>query len=85
MDEKLLNEMTPDEREMYDALPPAKRQEFDRLHQQQELAAGDLRAELARFESLYDAYETALRREKSTASGSAVARCNRAPSLQDVA
>ena len=66
-----MDELTADERVMYDALPPAK---------QQELAAGDLRAELARFESLYDAYETALRREKST--GSAAARRNRAPSPQ---
>ena len=85
MDKKIRDEMTPDERAMYDALPPAKQQEFDRLLQQQELAAGDLRAELARFESLYDAYEIALRREKSTGSGSAAARRNRAPSLQDVA
>ena len=64
MDENLRDEMTPDERAMYDALPPEKQQEFDRLLQQQELAAGDLRAELAQFESLYDAYETALRRAR---------------------
>ena len=64
MDEKLRDEMTPDERAMYDALPPAKQQEFDRLLQQQELAAVALRSELARFESLYDAYETAVLRAR---------------------
>ena len=59
-----MDELTADEKAMYDALPPAKQQEFDRLLQQQELAAGDLRAELARFESLYDAYETAVLRAR---------------------
>ena len=83
MDAKLRDEMTPDERAMYDALPPAKQCEVDRLLQQQELAAVALRDELARFESLYDAYETALLREKPT--GPAAARRSRAPSLQDVA
>ena len=52
-----------DEQAMYEALPRNKRQEFDRLRREQEDIAQDLRKELTRFESLSDAYETAVKRE----------------------
>ena len=60
----MIDEMTADERAMYDALPPDQQQQFDRLLREQELAATDLRHELARFESLCAAYETAVLREQ---------------------
>ena len=60
----MIDELTPDERAMYAALSPHQQQQFNRLLREQELAAADLRHELARFESLCAAYETAVLREQ---------------------
>lgn len=76
----MIDELTADERAMYDALSPEQQQQFNRLLREQELAAADLRHELARFESLCAAYETAVLRERST--GSADDPRNRHPSPQ---
>ena len=67
MDEKLRDEMTPDERAMYDALPPAKQQEFDRLYQQMLDSAVQLRAERERYAALCDEIEAALKARAAAA------------------
>lgn len=60
-----------DEQAIYEALPRNKRKEFDRLRREQEDIGQDLRKGLTRFESLCDAYETAVKRETARPVGSA--------------
>ena len=62
MDEKLRDEMTPDERAMYDALPPAKQQEVDRIYQRALDSAAQLRVERERYAARCDEIEDALKR-----------------------
>ena len=68
MDEKLRDEMTPDERAMYDALPPAKQREVDRIYRRAQDSAAQLRAARERYAALCDEIEAALK-ERAAAAG----------------
>ena len=57
-----MDERTIDERAMYKALPPHKRQEFDRAYQRAEELAAELRVARPRFEALCDEMQEAIDR-----------------------
>ena len=61
MDAKLRDEMTPDERAMYDALPPAKQCEVDRIYRRAQDSAAQLRVARERYAALCDEIEAALK------------------------
>ena len=67
MDAKLRDEMSHDERAMYDALPPAKQCEVDRIYRRAQDSAAQLRAERERYAALCDEIEAALKERAASA------------------
>lgn len=55
-----------DEKIIYEALPTHQQQEFDRVYQQAEQAADELRTAMRRYESLCAAMQDAIDRAEST-------------------
>ena len=55
-----------DEKTMYEALPLHQRQEFDRVYQQAEGVADELRTAMRRYESLCDTMQDAIERAEAT-------------------
>ena len=82
MDEKLRDEMTPDERAMYDALPPAKQLEVDRIYQRALHSAARLRVERERYAARCDEIEDALKRIVAARNADANAPANPEPAPQ---
>lgn len=77
-----MDENAMDERALYEALPPDKQREFDRLYQQAQETAKKLRAAREHYAAMCDAVEAALRAKAPTYDAGDNAGANRESALR---